>query len=129
MYKFLVDYIIILNFPSITGIASTSQTTASLPLSKDQAVNTESGEDLSSKKRKHVTTNTDDDDSDDDDNDGILDSVECPLPYVNITANTLGISGAPFSNTSVTSVDISDSFGFSANSGAIIISATGKCGF
>ncbi|MFP2996277.1 gliding motility-associated C-terminal domain-containing protein [Spongiivirga sp. MCCC 1A20706] len=61
----------------------------------------------------------------DDDNDGIPDLTECPINYVNITAATLGINGSPFSNTDITNVDISDAFGFPANSGAIVISATG----
>ncbi|WP_159439339.1 lectin-like domain-containing protein, partial [Tenacibaculum agarivorans] len=61
----------------------------------------------------------------DDDNDGIADLDECPLNYININATLLGIGGAPFTNASVTNVDVSDSFGFPANSGAVIISATG----
>ncbi len=61
----------------------------------------------------------------DDDNDGILDSIECPLNYVGISANTLGIGGGAFSNMSVTNIDISDVFGLPVNSGAIILSATG----
>ena len=62
---------------------------------------------------------------DDDDNDGVLDSVECPTSFVNITPSTLGLSGAPFSNIDISNIDISDTFGFPANSGAIIISVTG----